>query len=178
MKTKKEIEEKYFKTEAMITYLVENVQKYRGQVGKTVVQKLMFLLGNALKKDFGFRFHYYGPYSSFIDGELDNASSILKSVNIRWVDNQGYFITTDEKSSAFTEILSDDEKNEIKSVAEKYGKLSANDLSIITTAYYLIEVYDLSGAKLVHEVGKLKPDDEKDIQEFLEAYGVSDEGEK
>jgi len=177
MKAKKEIEEKYFKTEAMITCLVENLQKHRGQVGKTVVQKLMFLLGNALKKDFGFRFHYYGPYSSFIDGELDNASSILKSVNIRWVDNQGYFITTDEKASAFTEILSDDEKNEIKSVAEKYGKLSANDLFIITAAYYLKEV-DLSWAKLVHEVGKLKPDDEKDIQEFLEAYGVSDEGEK
>lgn len=174
MKIKKEIGEKYLKTVAIITYLVENVQISRERVGKTCIQKLMFLLERALKEDFDFRFHYYGPYSSSIDSEL-NYASFLKSVNIRWGDNFGYLITTGENASVFTEILSGEEKSEIESVAKKYGKLSAKDLSVIASAYYLMENSNISGKELIHAVGKLKSYDEKRIQELLDEYGVLDE---
>jgi len=174
MNENKEIWEKYFKTTGRLTYLVENLEKCREQTGKTVIQKLMFLLARALKEDFDFRFHYYGPYSSYIDNELNNAS-FLQLVAIKWDDNRGYFISASEKASAFTENLSDEEKTEIEKLTEKYGELSANDLSIISTAYYLMEHYNLSGEKIIQEVGRLKSYDEKRIQELLEEYGIFEE---
>ena len=171
MKTKEEIGETYFKTVAMITYLIECVQTYREQVGKTAIQKLMFLLERELKNDFNFRFHYYGPYSSFIDSEL-NYASFLHSVHIKWVDNRGYFITKGENASTFTKILSAEEKREIETVVEQYGNLSAKELSIIATAYYLKKYSRIDGKELIQAVRILKRYEEEPIQKLLEEYGV------
>jgi uncharacterized protein YwgA len=167
----KEIGEKYFKTVAILTYLVERGQKYRNQVGKTFIQKLMYLIGKELNRDFGYRFHFYGPYSSLVEGGL-NYASFLKSVDIHWDVNHGYFIKPSKNTSVFTKILSEEEKDKIESVLKEYGKLTVQDLSIVATAYYLKERYELSGEDLIQAVGNMKSYDKKRIKELLETHGI------
>ena len=167
----KEIGDKYFKTVAILTYLVKKGQLYRSQVGKTFIQKLMYLIGKELNRDFGYRFHFYGPYSSLVEGGL-NYASFLKSVDIHWDVNHGYFIKPRKNASVFTEILSGEEKEKIGNILDEYGGLTVQDLSIVTTAYYLQERYELSGDDLIEAVGKMKSYDIKRIRELLEAHRI------
>jgi len=167
-----EVWEKYFKTEARLTYLVTKLAQCRQiKTGKTVIQKLMFLLGRELGEDFSYYYHYYGPYSSYIDDELKNAS-LLNFIKIAWFDNEGYSISPGEKASTFIDRLPQNEKTEIDKLTNKYGLLSAKNLAIIATAYYLKDKYDFAGDELISKVGKLKSCSEKDVQEILGANEV------
>src|SRR4030065_640258 len=39
---------------------------------KTKIQKICYFLATILKRDFGFKAHYYGPYSQHVEGALDD----------------------------------------------------------------------------------------------------------
>lgn len=55
-------------TEAILLLLSSE----RGPVeGRTLLQKRMYFYGVFSRQDFGFRPHYYGPYSSMVSAELD-----------------------------------------------------------------------------------------------------------
>ncbi len=80
-----------FNNVAMIGYLVKELnEKYPdAQVGKTVVQKMMFLLNRMKICDFNYTLYHYGPFSSEVANELDYASD-LGIVEIEWEEDKGY----------------------------------------------------------------------------------------
>jgi len=64
-----------FKNSGLLGYLVKSLkQKYPDrQIGKTVIQKMMYLLSRNGIMDFEFSMYHYGPYSSEVAGELNFA---------------------------------------------------------------------------------------------------------
>ena len=86
--------ESIFKGPALVAYLVKRMSETYPdkQVGKTVIQKLLFLLTRAGVVDFDYAMYHYGPYSAQALSELNFAEDI-GAVEIVWVPNEGYFIT-------------------------------------------------------------------------------------
>ena len=63
-------------TEAILLLLRSEGESVQG---RTLLQKRMYFYGVLSKQDFGFRPHYYGPYSSRVAAELDGlvAASLI-----------------------------------------------------------------------------------------------------
>lgn len=150
---------------ALVYFLIEKIrEKYSNvQIGKTVVQKMTYLLEKERGYDFGFSMYHYGPYSTLISNYLDLAES-LGLLKITWDSEKGYFIEPvriDEKSKIYQTLkenidLKDQEK--INKIVENYGKFSplAVRLSIVATALYIKENFDVSEKEIIEIVKALK----------------------
>ena len=147
-----------FKNPAIIGYLTKTMaNEYPGkQVGKTIIQKMIFLLvANGT-----FKFHYsmfhYGPFSSEVAGELDYAEN-LHLVNIAWEDNKGYFISPGENINTFEHLLGETEKEKIDQAVKDYGTLSAVDISILATSIFLKTRFNTPEEELPGVIQSIKP---------------------
>jgi uncharacterized protein YwgA len=150
--------ESIFKNPAMITYLVKSIEKaYPGkQIGKTVIQKMVYISTIKGLLDANYSMHYYGPYSADVAGDLDFAES-SGLLEIKWVNDKGYFVTSvPDKLEQLGEILNEKEKQEIDDIVARFGEYKANDLSIIATALYLRDKFELDNEKLVKSVNEIK----------------------
>ncbi len=147
-----------FKNPAIIGYLIKKMsQQYPGkQVGKTIVQKMMFLL--VAKRTFYFHYSmfHYGPFSSAVAGELDYAES-LHIVNITWKNDEGYFIFPAENIDHFEYLLTENEKKDIDLIVKDYGTLSAVDISILATSIFLRIYFNTPEEELPKIVQSIKP---------------------
>jgi uncharacterized protein YwgA len=155
-----------FKNPAIIGYLIKKMSEvYHGkQIGKTIVQKLIFLLVE--KKVFYFRYSmfHYGPFSSEVAGELDYAGN-LDIVDITWKYNEGYFIFPTKNIDHFEYLLTENEKKQIDQVVKNYGALSAVELSILATSIFLKTHFNTPEKALPQVVHNIKP---KYTLEFIE----------
>jgi len=168
--------ESIFNYPYFIGYLVKSLlNKYPNkQVGKTVVQKMCYLMSREGIADFDFSMYHYGPFSSEVEGELKFAKS-SKIVKIRWVDDKGYFIEPGDKCNEFDNYLEEKEKKNIDKCVNKYGDFNAQELSIIATAFYSRENFDARDDELVSIVKSLKPNFKKEqIKKILQEGGVFD----
>ena len=147
-----------FKNPAFIGYLIKKMSEvYPGkQVGKTIVQKLIYLLVKKNTLSFRYSMFHYGPFSSEVAGELDYAEN-LDIVEINWKYNEGYFITPDKKIDRFEHLLTNDEKKQVDQVVQHFGSLSAADIFILATAIFLKSRFDTPEQELPQVVHNLKP---------------------
>jgi len=156
----------YFRTIAIITYLVDKLQGISPQVGKTVIQKMMYFLDFKGLGDFNFKLYHYGPYSSIVEGEL-NYAAYLGAIEIQWLDNQGYSIRPREKAKRYEELLTDDEESIIDDVINTFGRYNAKELALIATILYFRKTLD--DESTVKAVKSIKPQfSEGEIKEKLE----------
>lgn len=146
-----------FKNSGLMGYLVESLnRKYPDkQIGKTVLQKMMYLLSRNGIADFDFSMYHYGPYSSEVAGEL-NFAERSGIVEIRWEDEKGYYIKPTKKVEEFSTLLEDDEKRAVDELVEKFGSFKAIDLSLIATAFYLKDNFGVKEDRLVDAVHNAK----------------------
>ncbi len=156
---------------SIIYYLVSRLkEKYpHKQIGKTIIQKLMYLLEINTNEDYDYTMYHYGPYSSEV-GEYINQGEILGMLNIDWIPNQGYFITPLEKDNLeFYVEIDSDKKRKIDELVDKFGNYSANELSIIATALYVKNNFNVKNdEELVNAVLSVKPKYKKEwIRELL-----------
>lgn len=123
-----------FKNPALIGYLAKKIQvEYPNrQVGKTYIQKMIYLLNRNDVVDFNYSMYHYGPYSSEVSGELNFAQN-TGIVQVKWIDDKGYFI-------------------------ESTSKLNAIELSIIATGFFLKDNFGVSDSELVNVIHQFKPD--------------------
>jgi uncharacterized protein YwgA len=165
--------ESIFKGPAFITHLVKTIsEKYPDkQVGKTVIQKLLFLLTREGVVDFDYSMYHYGPYSAQAFIELNFAEDI-GAVEVVWVQNRGYFIKP--KDTSLERLLDEEEKAVINRIAEKYGTFNATELSIITTALFVRDYFGVvDDEEIVQVVASLKPQYRRDrIGDILKNCGV------
>ncbi len=149
--------ESIFKGPAMISHLVKTIsEKYpEKQVGKTFIQKMVYLLAREGTADFDYSMYHYGPYSGQVSEELDFTENI-GAVEIDWAPSKGYFIKS--KDTSWEQYLNEGEKRVIDELVDKYGEFSAIELSIITTSLFIRDNFDVRDKnELIHVVASLKP---------------------
>lgn len=160
---------------ALIFFLVKKLnQKFpQKQIGKTLIQKLIFILSTEsndepLFKKYNYNLHYYGPYSPELSVDLDFAEN-LSFLNIQW-NRLGYFISTN-KSKDFEKYLDSSEREKIDVIIDKYGSLNTKELSILATALYIKNNYNLNGETLVDSVKGIKTEySEEEIRHIITTF--------
>jgi len=163
-----------FRNSGLIGYLVKRLdEKYPGkQIGKTIIQKMMYLLSRSNVANFSFSMYHYGPYSSEVSGEL-NFAERNGIVDIIWKDAEGYYINPTEKAGDFEHLLSDEEKRAVDDLVTRFGKFKAIDLSLIATALYLKDNFNVEEDRLVEAVQTAKKKFSPDyIRSILEESDV------
>jgi len=154
----------------LIVYLIKKVKaRYpEKQIGKTLVQKLMYLFEVKSKRDFDYTMYHYGPYSSKVENFLGIAKN-LECIDISWHPGRGYFIEPKDDGRLNSLKISKEDKNVLDDIIEKYGAFSAKELSIIATAVYAKENFAITDSeKLVDAVLSLKPENKREwIQNLL-----------
>lgn len=147
------------------------------QIGKTVIQKMMYLLERERNYDFGFSMYHYGPYSIKVSSYLNFAENI-GGINIKWFPEKGYFIEPRnlEEIETFEKSLDEKDQEAIEKIVSIYGKLEpiAIKLSIIATAIYVRENFGVSQEhELIKIIGTLKPQHSLDyIRQVLQEADV------
>ncbi|MFW6041349.1 MAG: hypothetical protein ACOC85_05890 [Thermoplasmatota archaeon] len=162
----------------LVGYIVERLrEEYEDiQIGKTVVQKMVYLSGIDSEIDFDYSMYHYGPFSKRTAGALD-LSKKYGYVSMEWDPEKGYFI---EPTGEFSEEGLDTEiKKTVDEVVEKYGKYKAIELSMIATGIYVKENFDYgSEEELVEAVSSIKSEHDKEwIKELLLGEGIIGQGE-
>lgn len=166
--------ESIFWEPALIGYLVKRLnEKYPGnQVGKTVVQKMMYLLTREGVSDFRYSMYHYGPYSSAVSGELNFAEN-SEIVDIDWIKEKGYSIKPGTALNKFEDLLTEDDKEKVNEISDKFGNFNAGALSLIATALFLKDNYDVADDELPQLVHRLKEKyDVSHISKLLKEVGI------
>lgn len=130
-------------------------EKYEGmQIGRTKIQKMMYLLGREDMLE-NYSMYHYGPYSNEVSGELSFAeiSGIIEST---WDTDSGYSIKPTPQLDKFESFLDETERESIDVIVERYGKFMTKDLSIISTALYLRDNFNVPAEDLIESVHELK----------------------
>jgi uncharacterized protein YwgA len=128
-----------------------------GQLGgsiqsKTKIQKLCYFLSIVLNIDFGFRAHYYGPYSSQVESALDDLLGIgfvIATINQFGTVSNGfeivrydYSLTKDGKAiyQDFSAGPKPAEETVIAAInrIKNIGDIGYLELSIAAKTYYII----------------------------------------
>ena len=145
------------KEENNAAYIIKRINEIRGErPGKKVLQKMVFLMiekGVPLNYDFGL--HFYGPYSSPLNTETDflYADGIIK------IDYSGnsHKMEVDESVEVSSCGLTDEQKNNIDDVIEKFKDMSPSNLELLTTAIYAYNLLeDKSEESIINGVVKIK----------------------
>ena len=138
-------------------YLVKKIgeKDANKQIGNTLVQKMLYLLTRQDVVDFDYSMYYHGPYSSEVSGELSFAEDV-GIVESEWNPDKGYFIKPASQLTKFESHVTENERQAIDGIVEKYGEFMAKDLSIIATALYLKDNFNTPDEDLVEKVHDLK----------------------
>lgn len=150
-------DESIFKSSGLIGYLVKRLNEdYPDkQVGKTIIQKMVYLLSRKNIARFDFSMYHYGPYSSELSGELSFAEK-NGIVKVTWKDSEGYFIKPTTDADRFLALLKGDEQQAVNETVKQFGKFTAKDLSLIATALYLRDNFGVEDSKLADAVHNAK----------------------
>ncbi|MDX9799545.1 MAG: hypothetical protein WCY18_08170 [Methanofastidiosum sp.] len=142
------------------------------QIGKTFIQKIMYILD--LEKDLklDYEMYHYGPYSEEVDFLLDVVEE-AKLISIEW-NEKGYNILP---TTNLEEYLEDKEDLELEKILnrliDKYIKFNASQLAVISTGLYLKDNYEIEDNDLPKAVKELKPKYKiEDILSLLKQSGV------
>lgn len=132
------------------------------QLGKTMIQKLCFMLTRENILDYDYSLYHYGPFSPEVESDLD-ILDFFDDVNIKWNKN-GYDIKIEKED---IEIKKEDSEK-IREIVKEYGDYTATDMSLIATALFLKDNTDIENDDLVSEVQNIKPNFEEEyIEEIL-----------
>ena len=152
---------------AKLVYLVDKLENVSPQVGKTVVQKMIFLLDKKGVVNYDYSLYHYGPYSPAVENDL-NYVEFLDGVEIDWIKNQGYFIKPGRSTASLEESLSAEGKGAIDEVVKNFGQMRALDLSLLATVLYFWDRFEGDADGLTMAVKSVKPQySEGDIREKI-----------
>jgi uncharacterized protein YwgA len=147
------------KNSAVMSYLIKELsENEKDQIGKTIIQKMTYLLNRQGLAKYNFSMYHYGPYTEEVSCELENLRN-MNGINILWKPDNGYFIYPTSGIDKFiSDNLSEEEKAKIDANIKKYLNFNAIELSLIATAYYIRDNFGVKTDKeLIETVKSLKP---------------------
>lgn len=131
-------------------------------LGKTKLQKLVYLLRElkGVQTGYDFRFYNYGPYSDSLSGDLGYLQS-LNAIEVAYNPCINMYDITvgenapvlEEKASAFLA----GNRAAIDEIIERFGNLQAKELELISTIVFVAKSGMNDRQKLVAKVAELKP---------------------
>lgn len=165
-----------WKKYGIIAELAEKLKDNPIKLGRTALQKIVYLLQEVYGVDCGYEFEFYtyGPFCSEILNDLDTVASI-RAVEVSTIKyssgTQGYNITPSEKSQALRnkskDFLEANQKNIIRLI-DDFGNSKAEDLELYSTIVWVDR--DLKSSKLKVDSGivaslvkELKPKFTEDV---------------
>ena len=159
----------------LITYLAKRLERISPQFGRTVLQKMIYILEEVfdIPCEYQYSLYIYGPYSTELANDLDYIE-FLDGVNVRWVPAiGGYNITPGDKCEHVcekAEVFLDRYKSGINMAINEFGDKNAGELELIATIVYVdhyakTKEQPVSFEKLVDEVEEIKP---KFTKEYIE----------
>lgn len=153
----------------LIVELTRRAKDMCPQFGKTMLQKMIYLLQDLYHIDVGYSFslYTYGPFSPQILQDLDFVET-LKGVNVISVSSRtgGYSILPGEKPDIFREKAKDFlNKPSVKAALGKliadFASCSAKELELGSTVVYVYNEIKKSGkvtrTKILKSVREIKP---------------------
>lgn len=96
------------------------------QISRTTVQRLMFLLGKEMNKDFEHSMYHDGPYSFFVAACIDYAEYV-GAITIYWDDDTGFHILPRRKGDSIFPLLPEERKS-LRKIVKKFGCLNLKGL--------------------------------------------------
>ncbi len=147
---------------ALLVEIVDRRVKRKKRVGKTVLQKLLFLLQEHfdLRIDYNFRFYNYGPYSTTVMGDIDYAVA-LRMLKQEYDPDQGFDFAIGPNASQIAAIrkrVCKEAKDKLDELFDCFGTLTARQLELRATVAYVKKQYpQSSGDEVLKIVKDLKP---------------------
>jgi uncharacterized protein len=144
------------KTEEIISFLVKalnNIDPHK-QIGKTYIQKLLYLATREKIVNLDYSLYSYGPFSRETASEIEEAA-YRNMIKIEWISEKGYFLTPGEFSTPTN--LEKDVLSKLEKMVSDYSGFNAVDLSIIATAFYILDNRESSVEDVAEAVHRLKP---------------------
>jgi uncharacterized protein YwgA len=153
----------------LIADLTKRLKDISPQFGKTVLQKMVFLLQEVYHVNVGysFGFHTFGPFSSDLLGDLDIAenSGVVVVNTGEGAYGHGYVIKPGERIEACLtdagEFLKANSQH-ISDLVSAFGGKSAKELELLTTIIYLnkeiqLDVDKMTRDEAISKIRELKP---------------------
>lgn len=142
---------------AELTIKLKNVSP---QFGKTVLQKLVYIMQEVymIPCGYGYSLYNYGPFSEELADDLLFFAS-LEGVKVVWNDGLGFNILEANKTDHFRERAGNFLKKyeePINNAIANFGAMTARDLELYSTIIY-VSKEGLSGSDLNTRVGEIKP---------------------
>lgn len=131
------------------------------QFGKTVLQKLVYILQEVYRVPCGYDYilYNYGPYSEELADDLSFFAS-MDGVRVEWSRGLGYEIKKAGKTKHFRERGEDflnRYASEINEAIDKFGVMNAKELELRSTIIYVSEEEPLDKNDLLDRVKDIKP---------------------
>ncbi|MGI6427995.1 MAG: hypothetical protein ACOX0L_10385 [Natronincolaceae bacterium] len=146
---------------SLIAELTLKLKDVSPQFGKTVLQKLVYILQEIYKVPCGYNYilYNYGPYSAGLADDL-NFFATMEGVKIEWGGGLGYEIKEADRTEYFREKGEDFLEKyapEIDKVIKRFGRMHAKELELQSTIMYALKKESLNKGKLVQFVKEIKP---------------------
>ncbi len=155
---------------ALITELANRLSKSNTQFGKTMLQKLVFLLQESFGLNFGYSFdlYTYGPFCSQLLIDLDQVEA-LNGVKVKPMVTGfgGYQIEPGKNEDFIREkgaslFKRKDVSSALGYLISQFGELSAKDLELRATIVYVANDHKRHGQvlplrEIARIVGEIKP---------------------
>lgn len=129
-----------------------------GDVGKTKIQKLVYMLQAAYELPLGCNFflHQYGPYSEEVDTGISNLS-LMGYIAVRPDPNgYGYHLTPVSKPEPGWMAVEDSLESEMSDLLGKLGAFEAWELELVATIHFL-HAEGVQASEIVPSVESIKP---------------------
>ncbi len=127
---------------ALVYYLVRKLYARHPdkQIGRTKIQKLMYLFDAKGGTDLGYSLYHYGPYSPKVTS-FTNLAQAMGWLRILWDSDKGYFISP-KREAELASFLAENEMKVIDTLVEEFGSYTATQLSVIATALFVKRVFN------------------------------------
>ena len=142
-----------------LTTILELLRCSKKKVGKTYIQKTVYILQNWLDwdSDYKFKLHYYGPYSSQLSDDLDILNE-LDLIEIVFNGNSYDIVITKEGLQFLDEHLEEYmlDKTKIERAISLIGKGNVRNMELIGTVLYFAKLSS-NDLEIIHLVNTVKP---------------------
>ncbi len=131
------------------------------QFGKTVLQKLVYILQAVYRVPCGYDYilYNYGPYSEELADDLSFFAS-MDGVRVEWGQGPGYKIKKAVKAAHFRERgkgFLTQYASQIEDVIKEFGDMNAKELELRSTIIYVSKEEPLEKKDLLNRVKEIKP---------------------
>jgi hypothetical protein len=151
-----------------VAVIADLAEKLSGKLGRTGIMKLTFFLQElkGVPLGYSYRIYTYGPYDGQVLTDLKVAESVgaVQTEQFDWDGGSGYAIKAGKKPtlSAEEDNLLSSFQDDIEWVAKQFGDLSATDLEVESTVFFVAKSVEhdkqkLSSDSIANAVRAIKP---------------------